>query len=237
MREVALVVSNGSGTGDGRRQAVARYCDASLDGFARDALDDHFSGSVVSNLPDDPSSLGETSPVLDVASDLLAPDRGFLAVLSSAFEADLQPNRSNLLLIQGMWSSTGFMNDRRYRRATLEHVCAREMSSPGFALIHPPTTFWSARDHNARFRLNRLRDKNLELCVLFGAIGFAQMCDDRLQHPIPLLVQPWSPESGLLRPIKLPTKSFSQILRVARVADRRLVLFDKHCLDGMAGDR
>ncbi|MDZ7668076.1 MAG: hypothetical protein U5Q16_16220 [Gammaproteobacteria bacterium] len=69
--------------------------------------------------------------------------------------------------------------------------------------------------------------------MLFGAIGLAQICDDRLLYPIPLLVQPWRPESGLLLPRKLPTKSFSQRLRVERVADRRLLLFDEQCLDDM----
>lgn len=191
--------------------------------------DDHFTGALLRPGQSKGAPTVLQSPVLAAAGALLAPERGFLAAMSDVFETDLTPHLEHLLVIQRLHSSMPFLSDTACRRETLNAWCSNVVPSSGFLVIHPPSTLWQAEDHRARFQLGHDRRKDLELCVLFGSLGFAQICDDLLEHPIPLLVLPWAPADGLLEPRRLPVKAFSQRLCVERIGRRRLLLFEKSC--------
>lgn len=170
----------------------------------------------------------ELAPALAaLAHALLAPGGAFHAALARAYGASLAAHARHLLTLRSMALSGGFVLDAGYRADALEALCAACFETAGFLLVHPPSLAWQARDPQAAFRLHRLHDRDLALCTLFGEIGFGQLCDDRLGLPVPLLVRPWSRERGLLQPLRLPRKTFSQTLCVDRVGPRQLLLFDR----------
>lgn len=183
---------------------------------------DHFTGALLRPTAGESKSVSVQSPLLAAAAALLAPERGFLAAMSRVFELDLAPHLEHLLVIQRLGSSLPFLSDTGYRREVLNAWCSNVLSSPGFLVVHPPATRWQALDSQARFQLGPGHRKDLELCVLLGSLGCAQLCDDALEHPIPLLVLPWTPAEGLLEPRQLPAKSFSQRLCVEPIERRRL---------------
>lgn len=191
--------------------------------------DDHFTGARLRTTRADSDRVVLQSPLLTTAAALLAPKCGFLTAMSEVFDTDLMPHLENLVGIQRLASSLPFLSDAGYRREAVNAWCSKVLCSPGFLVIHPPATIWQAEDPRVRFQLGSDRRKDLELCVLFGSLGCAQLCDDALGHPIPLLVLPWTPADGLLAPRRLPAKSFSQRLCVERIQPRRLLLFEKTC--------
>jgi hypothetical protein len=149
--------------------------------------------------------------------------------MSKAYGEPFASPETPMVLIRHAETSGAFILDHAHRRRALELLCRHTLGASGLLVLHPPTTQWHAADPEARFRLHGCRSKDLLLCVLMGALGFAQLCDARLLHPVPLLIQPWCAERGLLRPERLPTKSFSRSLCVHRLGDKRLLLFDKRC--------
>lgn len=211
------------------REAGYRSTRSVIESVAGGSGDDHLEGSLLRPARHAESRIAQISPLLAKADVLLAPERGFLAALSHAFDVDLAPNLENLLLIQRMRCSAAFLSDATYRREMLNAWLREIRYSPGFLLVDPSTTRWRVEEEGVRLHLARSRGQDLELCVLFGSLGFAQICDDLLKRPIPLLVVPWTRE-GLLWPRQLPVKSFSQTLRVQRIGRRRLLLFDRRCL-------
>ncbi|NBC23448.1 MAG: hypothetical protein GVY21_08240, partial [Gammaproteobacteria bacterium] len=144
---------------------------------------------------------------------------------SNARLPSLRDHRRQLMLIQGIEASGPFLMGSTHRAAALTALCLQLLTAPGMLVVYPPATLWRAASEEAQFRLRQVADQNLLLCTLMGELGFAQLCDDMLGYPIPLLTAPWDPDQGLLRPATLPRKTFSRTLRVDRIAPRRLVLF------------
>lgn len=200
---------------------------SSVDGFEHPVDGERFQGACLRRRPVSHAPCGREDPILDLSQTLLAPGRGFLEALSRIYGTDLEEHAGQLALVQGLSVSGSFLRDPARRAAALEALCDRIAGSPMLLLAYPPAVFWRAADGEAGFRLHGQADKNMLLCLLLGQLGFAQLCDDLLRQPIPLLIRPWSPERGLLVPARLPAKSYSQTLCVERVGVRRLILFDK----------
>lgn len=171
------------------------------------------------------TGLRPSSPSATVLS-LLEGNTGFLPALSGIYGVDLEARYGPVALIQRLETSLAFMVDPDYRHRAVAALCEQALGRSGLLLLRPGPGTWRSLDQAGRFR-GAARDPALQLCQLFGALGFAQLCDDALGSPIPLLLQPWDADSGLLLPHALPAKSFSQTLRVQRLDRRRLILFDK----------
>lgn len=182
--------------------------------------DDHF--EVVDYSRNDPL----VPPSMRKATRLLSDDLGYSAGLSKIFAAETPEDYSRLFMITSACLSYQFLADNVYRDHALHELCTNLLESPGMLLIDPPEILVRG---TTRFLERRLLDQPLLLCWLFGSIGFAHVCDDLLGRPIPLLMRPWSPRDGLLRPSRPPRKSFSQHLWAARVGKRGLILLDKRC--------
>lgn len=202
--------------------------------FECEAAGEHFHGALATGEQDNVARLAEENPLLGLSARLLADGHGFLPALERAYATSLHDHRRQLLLIQGIEASGAFLMEPAHRVAALRALCRQLLTAPGMLLLYPPATLWRAASEEAQFRLRQVADQNLLLCTLMGELGFAQLCDEALGHPIPLLSVPWDPEQGLLRPASLPRKSFSGMLRVERIARRRLVLFDVRCGPGTA---
>lgn len=199
-----------------------------ISAFEHAALGEHFAGAHLTRFPGSIAPCcAHENPVLNLSQALLAPERGFLEPLSRIYAAPLEEHATQLVLVQGMTVSGAFLTDPLHRSRSLEGLCAALLHSPALLISYPPATFWQASGPDAQFRLHGTADKDLLLCMLMGRLGFAQLCDDMLRRPIPLLIRPWSVEQGLLAPAHLPTKSYSQSLCVERIGERRLLLFDK----------
>lgn len=165
-------------------------------------------------------------PSMCKATRLLSEDLGYSAGLSRIFGAETPEDYSRLFTIISARLSYHFLADSVYRDHALHELCTNLLESPGMLLIDPQEIMVRG---TTRFLERRLLDQPLLLCWLFGSIGFAQVCDDLLGRPIPLLMRPWSPRDGLLHPSRPPRKSFSQHLWAARVGKRGLILLDKRC--------
>lgn len=202
--------------------------------FECEAAGNRFDGALATGASEGASSLAQQSPLLALSTRLLGDGYGFMPALEHAYDTSLQQHRRRLLLIQGIEASGAFLMEPRHRAGALDALCRQILNAPGMLLVYPPTTLWHAAREDAQFRLHHAADQNLMLCTLMGELGFAQLCDDELGHPIPLLTVPWEPDQGMLAPAALPRKSFSGMLRVERIARRRLVLFDVRCAPGAA---
>jgi len=198
-------------------------------GFECDAGSDRFDGNLATGDQDELASLDADKPLVALSAQLLGDELGFLEPMERAYGTALADYRRRLLLIQGIEASSPFLMDPECRTAALDALCRRILRAPGMLIVYPPTTLWRPASEEAQFRMHHVADQNLMLCALMGELGFAQLCDDMLGYPIPLLTVPWHPERGLLKPCSLPSKTFSRTLRVERVARRRLVLFDVRC--------
>lgn len=197
--------------------------------FECDTGSDRFDGVLASGDCPGLVSLDDENPLIALSAGLLGDDRGFLPTLERAYGAVLANHRRRLVFIQGIEASSPFLMEPAHRARTLGALCQQTLGAPGMLVVYPPTTLWRPAGEDAHFRMRHIPDQNLMLCTLMGELGFAQLCDDVLGYPIPLLIAPWDPVQGLLRPANLPRKAFSRTLRVARVARRRLVLFDVRC--------
>jgi len=202
--------------------------------FECEAAGEHFRGALATGAAEDVSGLEAENPLLAMSARLLADDHGFLPALERAYATSLHDHRRQLLLIQGIAASGPFLMEPARRAASLHALCRQILTTPGLLILYPPATPWRATTEAAQFRLRHVADQNLLLCTLLGELGFAQLCDDALGYPVPLLTVPWDPDRGLLQPASLPRKSFSGMLRVERIARRRLVLFDVRCGPGAA---
>jgi len=225
-----------SGESSGRRarprsDVRRRRCRA----FECEAGGNRFDGALTTGDHVEAAGLDGENPLLAVSARLLGDDHGFLPALERAYDTALTNHRRRLLLIQGIQASGPFLMEPTHRTRALDALCRQTLNAaPGMLIVYPPTTLWRAASEDAQFRLYHVTDQNLMLCTLMGELGFAQLCDDRLGHPIPLLTIPWDPARGLRTPASLPRKAFSRMLRVDRIALRRLVLFDVRCGPGTA---
>lgn len=196
--------------------------------FRIDALGERFAGTRRAGKPaGQVPTIGQSPLLNDIMAALFEDD--VRTAMSKAYGEPLASPETPVVLIRHAETSGAFILDHAHRRRALELLCRQTLRAPGLLVLHPPTTQWHAADPEARFRLHGCRSKDLLLCVLMGELGFAQLCDARLLYPMPLLIQPWCAKRGLLRPGRLPTKSFSQSLCVHRLGDKRLLLFDKRC--------
>lgn len=200
---------------------------SAIDVFEHPACGERFEGACLRRQPGSHAPCGSENPILNLSQSLLAPGRGFLEALSRIYGTDLEVHAAQLALVQGLRVSGAFLRDPAHRAGALEALCDRLAASPMLLLTYPPSAFWRPADGEAEFRLHAEADKSMLLCLLLGQLGFAQLCDDLLRQPIPLLIRPWSPGHGLLFPARLPAKSYSQTLCVERIGVRRLLLFDK----------
>ncbi len=103
-------------------------------------------------------------------------------------------------------------------------LCEQTMNDSGLVAIRPTPGMWIPQDDS---RVPEGVGEVFALCRMFGACGFAQLCDDDLDRPVPLLVRPWTRDRGLLEPRRLPRRSFSRSLCVQRLGGGRMVLFEK----------
>lgn len=156
---------------------------------------------------------------------LLQEGRGFTAVLSGIYGVDLADGFDQVVCIQRLDTTRVFAADATYRQAVVEHLCRRTINHSGFVAIHPASGMW--RRNSGSVPTAPPANQTLALCHLFGSCGFAQLCDDDvLERPVPVFLQPWSREHGLLSPQRLPRERFSRSMCVRRLRAGRMVLFD-----------
>ena len=157
---------------------------------------------------------------------LLAPGVGFTDALSRIYGTDLSRGFRGAAIIRSLQPSAAFLADDDYRRQVIGELCRRTLARDGFVAIRPA----DGMAHG----LTSMGDE-LALCHLFGASGFAQLCDDAMDRPVPMFLQPWSQEQGLLAPRNPPAESFSRTLCVERLGAGRMVLFDARSLSSTMG--
>jgi hypothetical protein len=158
---------------------------------------------------------------------LLQESRGFMRALGSVYDVDLGDGFDRVTYIQGIRGSLALVADSHYRNAVVAELCRRTLTTRGFLVVRPARGMWQSTDQVVQSAGPQWNEE-LALCHLFGSSGFAQLCDpDILDKPVPLFLQPWSRDDGLLLPQRLPEESFSQALCVHRLGAGRLVLFEK----------
>ena len=162
----------------------------------------------------DAAGTGRTLSV--TAARLLADDGAFIDALGATYGTDLSAFE-HIALIQTAQLSRAFVEDPDYREATLQDLGECVLETGGILAIRPTADKVSIQ----------LPSDPLLACYLFGSCGFAQLCDDALEPPVPLFVRPWSPGHGLLVPRHVPREPFSDTLRVQRLSARSMILLQR----------
>jgi hypothetical protein len=173
-----------------------------------------------------PAAAADVEPA-SVVQRLLRAQGPFMPTLARLYGPDFATVGQRLALVETLETSLAFIADPDYRQQALAVLCREALGAAGCLAVLPGPGVWQGRGTGARFRAPHGSHQELALCHLLGRSGFAQLCHPRLPSPIPLLLQPWRADVGLLRPQTLPRKAFSQHLRVARVAEGGLILFDR----------
>jgi hypothetical protein len=157
---------------------------------------------------------------------LLQQKRGFLDALSRIYGVDLGDGFDQVVCLQKLDTTRAFAADSTYRRTVVEHLCHGTLDDAGFVAIQPASGMWRRIRGDAKMAPSA--NQTLALCHLFGACGFAQLCDDELlDRPVPVFLQPWSRQHGLLSPRHSPREPFSRSMCVQRLRPGRMVLFDR----------
>ncbi len=151
--------------------------------------------------------------------------RGFLEALAGIYEADFS-SYERVVVVERLQIDAHFALDADYRRHRLDQLCRSTLEDGGFLLLHPTHDMWRHDDTTpAPITAGAQLRRSVELSHLFGSCGFAQLCDDDLGRPVPVLVAPGCGRRGLLPPARLPRERFSRSLRVHRLGPKRMILF------------
>jgi hypothetical protein len=163
------------------------------------------------------ASVDAGAPVLALLSD----PRGFRAALADVYGRDLASFGPGVL-VRHLPVDWDFVFDLESRRRALSALGQRVLGEAGLLAFQPGLGSGCTVDGEPL--------PPLRLCQLLGTCGFAQLCDDALGRPLPLLVCPWSAQDGLLIPRRLPPEPFSRTLVTKRLGTGRMVLFDRRAV-------
>ncbi len=155
---------------------------------------------------------------------LLERQRGFVPALSHIYGVDLDHGFEQVVCILGIQGTPAFAHSLLHRRRVISELCRQALARDGLVAVRPlPGTWTQIRGADVLAGIG----EPFALCRMFGAGGFAQLWDADLDRPVPLLVQPWVSERGLLQPLRVPERSFSSNWCVQRLGHGRMVLLDK----------
>lgn len=175
-------------------------------------------GAVPPALPGGFSAAGHALRLLDEST-------GFTRALSGIYDVDLTRGFTELAVVEGIAADARFLYDPEHRHEVLAELGNCTLAEEGFIVVRPAPGVWRRLARGASAMVPDA--PILELCELFGANGFAQLCDPSLDARVPLFARPWRRGSGPLPPVFLPHERFSGTLQVERLAGRRMVLFDR----------
>lgn len=168
-------------------------------------------------------------PVAQPMRIVLDDSRGFLLVLSRVYGVDLTAGVGDICIIGSLETKLAFSVDADARARSLDELAASVFREDGLLVVRPKDGMWKEQTEpllsKIRFIRTRMDVSDAQIqCEVFGAVDFAQLCDDELRVPIPLFVRPWRRECGLLTFQNLPTQQFSVHLRAEHLPHNRMVL-------------